>query len=186
MRVPDIWHDRIKPLMQQAAGDVPVEMLRDAYAKGRDRDRASRLCGRHAFMAAQSLLGTEGMLLAMAAEPEWVRDIADTVTDVLLAWYEAIWAAGIEPDALWCFDDLAYTQAPLMSVAMYRELFWPGHARTVAWAHRHGIKYIQHTDGDVRSFMDLFCEAGMDALQPLEAKARMDVRELTVSHGDRI
>jgi hypothetical protein len=40
------------------------------------------------------------------------------------------------------------------------------------------ILYIQHTDGDVRSFMDLFCEAGIDALQPLEAKANMDVREL--------
>jgi uroporphyrinogen decarboxylase len=183
---PDIWHDRVKPLMQQTAGDVPVEKLRDAYAKGRDRDRAVTLCGRHAFMAAQSLLGTEGMLMAMASEPDWVRDIADTFTNVLLAWYEAIVDAGIKPDALWCFDDLAYTQAPLMSVPMYRDLFWPGHARTVAWAHQHDILYIQHTDGDVRSFMDLFLEAGIDALQPLEAKANMDVRELAPAFGNRI
>ena len=59
---PTVWYERIKPLMQQAAESAPVDMLRQDYAKGRERDMAITLCGRYAFMAAQSLLGTEGIM----------------------------------------------------------------------------------------------------------------------------
>jgi uroporphyrinogen decarboxylase len=183
---PAVWHETIKPRMTIDNAPPPIDQLRAAFQAGRKTDRFVVLCGRHALMTAQSLLGTEGLLISMASDPDWVRDIARTFTDLLLQWYEAILAAGVRPDALWCFDDLAYTQAPFMSPQMYRELFWPSHRRTVEWAHARGIRYIQHTDGDVRSFMDLFVEAGMDCLQPMEAKANMDVRHLAPRYGDRI
>jgi uroporphyrinogen decarboxylase len=48
------------------------------------------------------------------------------------------------------------------------------------------MRFIFHTDGDVNGVMDLYLEAGFDCLQPLEAKANMDVRRLCPRYGDRM
>src|SRR6185295_13511384 len=45
---------------------------------------------------------------------------------------------------------------------------------------------IFHTDGDVRGVLDLYIAAGCDCLQPLEAKASMDIRTLCPRYGDRL
>ena len=65
-------------------------------------------------------------------------------------------------------------------------MIWPEHKRLVEWTHAHGMKFIYHTDGDVRGFLDLFVEAGFDCLQPLEAKAGMDVRQLAPQYGRQL
>jgi uroporphyrinogen decarboxylase len=43
-----------------------------------------------------------------------------------------------------------------------------------------------HTDGDVRVVIDDLIDSGIDALNPLEAKANMDVRELAPKYGRRL
>jgi uroporphyrinogen decarboxylase len=70
-----------------------------------------------------------------------------------------------------------------MSPDMYRELLLPDHQRLVDWAHGQGLKFIYHTDGDVRSLIPTFVDAGFDCIQPMEAKAGLDVRELAPQYG---
>jgi uroporphyrinogen-III decarboxylase len=48
------------------------------------------------------------------------------------------------------------------------------------------MKIIYHTDGNVNGVMPLYLEAGFDCLQPLEAKAGMDIRALCPQYGDRL
>jgi uroporphyrinogen decarboxylase len=48
------------------------------------------------------------------------------------------------------------------------------------------MHFIFHTDGDVRGVLDLYLAAGFDCLQPLEAKANMDLRQLAPRWGDRL
>ena len=45
---------------------------------------------------------------------------------------------------------------------------------------------IYHTDGDIRPLIPSLLEAGIDCLQPLEAKANVDMRELKPLYGDRL
>ena len=71
-------------------------------------------------------------------------------------------------------------------LAAYRSLIWPDHRRLAGWAHEKGLKFIYHTDGDVNGVVDLYIQAGFDCLQPLEAKARMDIRTLIPRYGDRL
>lgn len=182
----DIWRRDFKHRYNVNNCPPPLENIASAFGQARERDRYATLCGRHVFCSTQSLLSDETFFMAMASEPAWIRDIAQTFTDHLIAMWEAVLDAGIQPDAVWCFDDLAYTQAPFMSIPMYRDLFLPSHQRTVEWAHAHDMAFILHTDGDVRSFMPDFVDAGVDCLQPLEAKASMDLRELAPMWGDRI
>ena len=48
------------------------------------------------------------------------------------------------------------------------------------------MKFIFHTDGDVKPVIPLFIKAGFDAMQPMEAKARMDLREFAPIYGGKI
>ena len=95
-------------------------------------------------------------------------------------------ASGIEPDGLWVYGDMAYNHGTMCSPRMYRELVWPDHRRLGAWAEAHGLPLIYHTDGDVNAVIELYLEAGITCLQPLEAKAGMDVGVLGPRYGERM
>ncbi|NUN93616.1 MAG: hypothetical protein HUU04_07530 [Verrucomicrobiae bacterium] len=131
-------------------------------------------------------MGDAITMVAMAEDPEWVRDVSETFTTVLLRNLDAVMATGIEPDGLWIYGDMAFNHATFCSPRMYRELIWPDHKRLADWAHAHRMKMIFHTDGNVNAVLDLYADAGFDALQPLEAKARMDLRTLGPKYGDRL
>jgi uroporphyrinogen decarboxylase len=109
-----------------------------------------------------------------------------TYTDLLLQGWEYVLAQSVTAHGLWVNGDVAYSRGPLFSPQVYRELYWPQHCRMRDWAHQRGMKFIYHTDGDVRLFLPMFIEAGFDCLQPLEAKANMDLRVLAPMYGNQI
>jgi uroporphyrinogen-III decarboxylase len=49
-----------------------------------------------------------------------------------------------------------------------------------------GLPVVYHSDGDLRRVMDLLIETGIRCLQPLEAKAGMDLLEMKRLYGDRL
>jgi uroporphyrinogen decarboxylase len=115
-----------------------------------------------------------------------VEDISTTYTNVALRNLDACMATGIQPDGLWIYGDMAYNHATMCSPKMYRDILWNCHKRMADWAHAHGMKFIFHTDGDINAVMDLYIAAGFDAIQPLECKAGMDVRNLLPKYADRL
>jgi len=180
------WEEIYRPRLLAGGVQVDVDEARRQYQEGRRRGRWTHLCGAEAFEALRRLIGDEASMMAMIEDPEWVRDMAAVHTDCVLRDFQAILDAGVEPDGCWIFGDMAYNHSTVCSPQMYRELIWPEHKRMADWAHAHGMAVIYHTDGNVNGVVDLYVEAGFDALQPLEAKAGMDVRELSPRYGDRL
>ena len=125
-------------------------------------------------------------MLTLIEDPEWIEDIARTSMDNFLRNYQVVLDAGIQPDGLWLFDDMAFKTMTFCSPGMYRDLLWPQHQRLAKFAHSHGMKLVYHSDGDLRRVIPDFIEAGFDCLQPLEAKASMDVRELAPRYGEQL
>ncbi len=190
----DDWESTYKPLLLRdgvrntlASAEeqwqiIPTRQWQLAQATG----RWAYLAGIEGFEATRALLGDETTMIAMVEDPEWIRDISETYADLVLESNRRIMEAGVRPDGFWIYGDMAYNHATMCSPAMYRELIWPAHKRLCQWAHDHDLKFIYHTDSDVRGVMDLYVEAGFDALQPLEAKANMDIRTLAPTYGDRL
>jgi uroporphyrinogen decarboxylase len=156
------------------------------YHEGRQLGKWTHLSGVEGFEALRKQIGDEACLIAMIEDPEWVRDIVRVHTEVVLRTFDAVLAEGIEPDGLWIYGDMAYNHATHCSPAMYRDLVWPEHKRMADWAHARGMKVIYHTDGCVSSVLDLYISAGFECLQPIEAKAGMDIRKFAPTHGDRL
>lgn len=180
------WHEVYKPaLLATGLQNDPAAVVR-SYKRGRESGRWCHLTGVEPFEETRSLMGDEITAIAMAEDPEWVRDVAVTFTDQLLMNFDALMGTGIQPDGLWIYGDMAYNHATFCSPAMYKELIWPEHKRLADWAHAHRMKFIYHTDGRVTDVMDLWVEAGFDCFQPIEAKAGMDIRTLLPRYGHQI
>lgn len=180
---PEVWHERFRPLIAEQPIRIDIEGSRELLAEGRRRQVWTFFDGIEPIELLRKLLGDVVSLEGMIEEPEWIIDICEVMTDNSLRNYDAMWEAGVQPDMLWVYGDMAYNHATMCSPQTYRELVWPSHKRMCDWAHERGIPFVYHTDGNVNGVMDLYLEAGFDCLQPLEVKAGMDIRELLPKFG---
>ncbi len=134
----------------------------------------------------QRFVGAERVLEAVLDQPAWVKDMVDTLADQIIAGADAMIAAGCRFDAAFLWNDQAYRNGPFFSPAAHRALEFPAQRRLCDFFGQHGIPVILHSDGDVRPLLGNLLDAGFAGLQPLEAKAGMDVVELKAAYGDRL
>lgn len=132
------------------------------------------------------MVGTERLLLALAEDPEWCRDMFAHQLETDLALLEMIWDAGYRFDAINWPDDMGYKGKQFFSLPLYREVLKPFHKRAVDWAHDRGVRAHLHSCGNINPFVPELVEIGMDALNPLEVKAGMDPLQLKREYGDRL
>ncbi len=180
------WYDTYRPALLSSPSLIDLDAVKLQAAAGAAQQRWLTLQGIEPITGVHQLVGDETALIAEAAEPEWVADMARVYTDLILRDFQRVLDAVPHIDGMWLFGDLAYNHGPFFSPAMFRDLFAPQHARMVEWAHGRGLRVIYHTDGDFRLLIDLMLATGIDCLQPLEAKAGLDLRELTPAYGERV
>ena len=128
-------------------------------------------------------IGYEQALIAMAEEPEWVRDMIETHTDMIIQTYRIMHDEGLCIDGVLPSCDIAYKTGTLFSPKMFRELELPAMKRMCEALRGLGVQSIYHGDGNVEEFIPLLIEAGIDCIQPMEVNAGMDVRDLKRKYG---
>ena len=82
-----------------------------------------------------------------------------------------IQAAGGLLDGIVIWGDVAYKKGMLFSPVFWRKHFKPGVKAMVDECHVHGLPVIYHGCGNVNRIFEDFIEIGVDAYNPLEAKA---------------
>jgi len=122
-------------------------------------------------------------LMDMAAAPDFISDMSRTHVDLIIETLDLAQSYGIKPDGLFLVEDMGMTTGPLFSPCIYERVFFPEHRRLGEALQARGIAYFMHSDGDIRMFIPRLIEAGVQVLQPLEAKAGLDVRELKREYG---
>ena len=182
----EAWEKHYKPVYADYPVNINEAGLLENYQASRQADQFVCLNALESFEAMRQMIGDEICLMAMAEDPDWIAEVSRYFTDAMLKQLQAQYDLGLEADGLWIYGDMAFNHATMCSPRMYRELVWPDHKRLADWAHERGMWVIYHTDGNVNGVIDLYLEAGFDCLQPLEAKAGMDVRELAPKWGDRL
>ena len=74
----------------------------------------------------------------------------------------------------------------MFSPTYWRKYFKPGVKAIVDVCHEHGLPLIYHGNGNVSAIFEDFIEIGVDAYNPLEVKAGLDVVELRRKYGHRL
>ncbi len=181
----EIWEE-YKPRL--AWNDGRVDWENGLKANKRLREEGKFVCYGAAFGydKVQGIVGSERLLMSMVQEPDWVKDMFDTVVDILIEACEQMTARGFVFDGAFVYDDMGYRNATLFSPAAYRALEFPSQKRMCDYFHSKGLKVILHSCGNVNQFVPMLIQAGFDCLQPLEVKAGMDVVRLKKEFGDRL
>ncbi|NLW51137.1 MAG: hypothetical protein GXY85_09905 [Candidatus Brocadiaceae bacterium] len=165
---------------------IDFEGYRRARREAAEAGRFFCWGGRNVFELIFPVCGHEHMLMGMALDPAWVRDMVDVYAELTVALMGILFAEEGPPDGVWFFEDMGFKGRPFMSPQMYRDIVQPGHARTFAWAHSWGLPVLVHSCGYIRPLLPGLVEAGMDCLQVMEVKAGMDPLEIKAEFGDRI
>jgi hypothetical protein len=182
----DVWESRYKPAMENQPVQINISAVKERVTSAARSGKWTYLAGVSAFEVLRKILGDEAFMINLVDDPEWIADIARTATGNLLRNYQAILDAGVRPDGLWIFDDMAFNTMTFCSPGMYREIIWPEHRRITEFGHANGMRVIFHSDGDLRGVIPDLIDAGFDCLQPLESKAGMDIRKLVPQYGGKL
>ncbi len=133
------------------------------------------------------LVGLEGLLLRMFDEPPFVDALLERIVDyyceVSRRTFEA--AAGAI-DVFFIGNDFGGQTGPLVGPQLFRRFLLPPLRRLSELCHRYGLPVIYHGCGNVKRVLGDFAEMGLEACNPLEAKAGLDVVELRRTWGHRL
>jgi uroporphyrinogen decarboxylase len=180
------WAEKVKPLLKPEPRRVNFDAYRAARRRAADCGRFFCWEGVNVFELIHPVCGHEHMLMGMALDPDWVRDMVRTYADLVVELQDMLFEECGRPDGIWFYEDMGFKGRPFMSPQMYREIVQPGHVRTFDYAHSIGLPVIVHSCGYVEPLLPGLIEAGMDCLQVMEVKAGMDPVRIKRSFGDRI
>lgn len=138
------------------------------------------------FDLVQRYVGTERLLISVATEPTWVKEMFLENAKFIIKVYEHMESKGYKFDGVFIYDDLGYRNASLISPKHYKNLVFDMDKLICDYFHGKGLKVLLHSDGNVNELIPFFIEAGIDCLQPLEVKANMDLVSLKRRFGEKM
>ncbi len=173
------------------------ETFPDPWAEGRDEavKIAVRLAQEHEMASAGRVRAPFATLFEafpiatyyrlQLEQPEFMRKAVKAYTDYNC---EAVKQYGeLGCDLVISGGDIAHRDGPHLRPALYDEFFAKEMRREVEAAHKAGIKYVKHTDGDVRTLIPgLVNVSRVDGLHSLDPSAGLDIGKVKEEWGDKI
>ena len=189
----DPWDDR----RYFSAGDNQIAGVGDGFTRNspawvetvrslhRDFPVYGSVCEANEYL--QRIIGPESLFLWVGLYPEELGRFIERVNAFALEILRAqIKAADGLLDGIVIWGDIAYRKDLFFSPKYWRKWYKPGLKALVDEAHSHGLPVIYHGCGNVKSVFEDFIEVGVDAYNPLESKAGLDVVELRREYGHKI
>jgi len=160
-----------------------LDLLKEVVEKYKG-EKAIVFCLETVFTYAWALVGLEELLISFKTNPSFTKKLLDISFNYHLELAKEAIEAGA--DAVMCGDDLAYKTGLMMSKEDFEKLLLPYYKRMIDEVHERGAYFIKHTDGKIWGILDLFLEVGIDAINPLEPVAGMNIGEVKRKYGDRV
>jgi uroporphyrinogen decarboxylase len=180
------WEALIKPKLLPDPRRINFDGYRAARQHAAQRQRFFCWSGVNVFEMMHPVCGHQYMLMGMALDPDWVKDMVITYAQLTIDLLDILFSREGFPDGIWFYEDMGYRLHPFMSPRMYREIILPGHRLTVQWAKARQLPVILHSCGYIEPLIPGLLEAGIDCLQVIEVKAGMDLLKLYQAYGDRL
>jgi uroporphyrinogen decarboxylase len=117
-------------------------------------------------------------------KPSFIERVFKDRGDFIVAVAENMMNLGAE--GIFMLDDLGHKTGPLLSPIYFRKYIVPELKRLAAKVHSYNGKVILHSDGNLYPILDDIINAGIDALNPWESTANMDIFKAKEDYGEKI
>lgn len=140
------------------------------------------------YLRPMNMRGIEQWLVDIAEDPVFATELASRVTDHLIEiGCESLRRGNLHETGVWIYDDIASNDSVMVGRRSYEKIFLPLMQRLVSAFKQAGAsKVVLHSDGNFLEVLDSFLDIGIDAINPVEPKAGMDLPRLKEKYGDRL
>jgi len=132
-------------------------------------------------------MGDITLYQSLLDDPAWIHDYNRVYTDFFKQYFRAIFEQVGLPDGIWIYEDMGYKNGLFASPKVLGELIFPYYAELVSFFHSYDLPVVLHTCGSTAQALPLIVEAGFDALNPMERKAKgNDPFAFAEQYGDKL
>jgi len=138
------------------------------------------------YLRTTFLRGDEQFWIDIMDDPSWVTALVDRVTDHMIK-------VGVESirrwnlDAIQINDDVAGNLGPMVGPDIYERLFLPPLRKMVTAYREAGARFVMHhADGNVLPLLDMWIDAGINVINPVEYRSGMDAVEIREKYGNKL
>lgn len=133
------------------------------------------------------IIGSENALLWLATDLDKVRAFVERIGAFQLALGRAqIAAAEGRLTGMYIWGDVAYRNGMFFSPTLWRTVLQPHVKTLIDLCHAHGLLTVYHGCGNASAIFDDLVRLGLDAYNPVEAKADLDVVQLKNRYAGRL
>lgn len=129
-------------------------------------------------------MGYERLSLATIDDPGLIMEFHEIASDFLVEAAKQMINAGV--DAVYIGEDLGFNSGPFLSPQQFRKLTFPYLKKLVRTIREENIPIILHSDGNLNLILDDIVEMGINALNPIQANAQMDLKRIKDKYGKNI
>ena len=140
------------------------------------------------YIRSMFLRGEADFLMDMVAEPDFIRALVEKMAEFLLELGKQILKRGkLHDTGIWIYDDMGSNKGPMFSPQTFEHILLPSYVRVIDGLKEAGASKVGlHSDGNILPVLDMFVDAGIGILNPVEPRAGMLVPELKKKYGTRL
>jgi uroporphyrinogen decarboxylase len=132
-------------------------------------------------------LGDVTLYENLLLDPDWIHDYCRVYTDLYKQYFGYLIAEAGKPDGIWLYEDLGYKNGLFASPKVLSQLIFPYFAEMVQFFHDYDLPVVLHSCGSQAQALPLIVEAGFDAINPMERKAKgNDPFVFAEQYGDKL
>ncbi|MEE4193664.1 MAG: uroporphyrinogen decarboxylase family protein [Anaerolineae bacterium] len=177
--------ERIKPLYQYHDGRLADGWLETAIHKQAQGNVIS-ISIPGGFDEPRQLMGEALLCMAVFDQPDLVQDILHTISETALKVLDQV-TAQLQVDRLFVHEDMAGKSGPLFGPRQIRKFVLPYYRKVWDFVSERGVQlFDQDSDGNMNKVIDVFLEAGVNCMHPMEPAAGMDIVQIREQYGQRL
>jgi uroporphyrinogen decarboxylase len=147
--------------------------------------RAIILNLRDGFSDMRDLLGYEGALMAVLADPQPFSELLERVVEYNLE-LASVAKRRYGTEIVATTDDVANATGLLIRPETYLETIGPKFRDVIQGYKERGYLCIKHCDGNVDALIEFWIESGIDCLDPIDPAGGYDMADMKNRFGSRI
>jgi uroporphyrinogen decarboxylase len=184
----EIWErDYRQHVLELDEERVDLKELRKNLAKAKKAQKWVHFGHMFVWELMRQSMGDITMYESLLLDPAWIHDYNRVYTDFFKSHFAYMFEQIGLPDGIWLYEDLGYKNGLFASPKVLGELIFPYYAEMVEFFHSYDLPVVLHTCGSTAQALPLIVEAGFDALNPMERKAKdNDPFVFAEAYGDKL
>jgi uroporphyrinogen decarboxylase len=165
--------------------DLPSRYIEIEAAVRRFKGKRAIVAGvRPFFTVSDSLRAQDDLFKDMIRDPDMIDRLNQIADDYYMRYVKNLIDVGV--DIIIETADWAFTHGPMVSLKHTERFITPSLKSIVQYCHSRAVPCLKHTDGNIWAIFDIILETGVDAINPIDPVAGMDLGEVKAKYGDKV